>query len=208
MSINPEYREVESIWQAADAFRLSHELQGVNIPPIDVIYIAEVVLKLDVIPLPNLFVDQRLDAALLPDLSGFYIDEDAYMSWERGQRWVEQRLRFSFAHELGHYVLHREAIAAHRFESMAQFRQWASAPSTYGSAEYQANEFAGRFLVPVDVLQNEYDRQYQKLSVSSPHWREIEGMREYVAKQIAPRFGVNHQVIEVRFDREGIWPVG
>jgi len=38
-------------------------------------------------------------------------------------------------------------------------------------------------------------------------WREIEGAREFIAKKIAPRFGVNHQVIETRFDHEGIWPV-
>jgi len=37
-------------------------------------------------------------------------------------------------------------------------------------------------------------------------WREIEGARDFVAKKVAPRFGVNHQVIGTRFDREGIWP--
>ena len=29
---------------------------------------------------------------------------------------------------------------------------------------------------------------------------------EFIAKKIGPRFGVNHQVIETRFDHEGIWP--
>jgi hypothetical protein len=32
-------------------------------------------------------------------------------------------------------------------------------------------------------------------------------MRTHLAKTIAPRFGVNHQVIETRFAREGIWPL-
>jgi len=83
-----KYRDKAALWQAADDFRESAELRGHHHPPIDVIYIAEVILKLDVIPLENLFAEQRIDAALLPDLSGFYIDEDAYMSWERGVRWV------------------------------------------------------------------------------------------------------------------------
>jgi hypothetical protein len=206
MSEKVKYRDRQSVCRAADDFRDSVELRGHHVPPIDVIYIAEVILKLDVIPIPDLFADQKLDAALLPDLSGFYIDEDAYMSWERGTRWIEQRLRFSFAHELGHYVLHREEIAANRFHTMEEFKRWAAAPSNYGNAEYQANEFAGRFLVPVEVLMREYDQHRAGFASTEPRWREIEGMRQFIAKKISPRFGVNHQVIEVRLDREGIWP--
>jgi Zn-dependent peptidase ImmA (M78 family) len=200
------YRDKAALWQAADEFRESAELRGHHFPPIDVIYIAEVILKLDVIPLENLFAAQRIDAALLPDLSGFYIDEDAYMSWERGVRWIEQRLRFSFAHELGHFVLHGKEIEERQFESVEEFKGWAAMPSEYGSAEYQANEFAGRFLVPREILLSEYDQACKNLASAEPGWREIEGAREFIAKKIAPRFGVNHQVIETRFDHEGIWP--
>jgi hypothetical protein len=31
-------------------------------------------------------------------------------------------------------------------------------------------------------------------------------MRHLFAESVAPEFGVNSQVIEVRLDREGIWP--
>jgi len=203
---NVRYKDKPDIWRAADEFRESADLRGHHLPPIDVIYIAEIILKLDIIPLPNLFAELNIDAALLPDLTGFYIDEDAYMAWEKGSRWVEQRLRFSFAHEVGHFVLHPEEIAANCFEGIAEFKQWAATPSPYGSAEYQANEFAGRFLVPHETLVREYDHHCQKIAAAVPGWREIEGMREYLAKQIAPRFGVNHQVIETRFDHESIWP--
>ncbi|MGD0058095.1 MAG: ImmA/IrrE family metallo-endopeptidase [Verrucomicrobiia bacterium] len=206
MNGSVRYRDKAALWQAADEFRESAELRGHHFPPIDVIYIAEVILKLDVIPLENLFAAQRIDAALLPDLSGFYIDEDAYMSWERGVRWIEQRLRFSFAHELGHFVLHGKEIEERQFESVEEFKGWAAMPSEYGSAEYQANEFAGRFLVPREILLSEYDQACKNLASAEPGWREIEGAREFIAKKIAPRFGVNHQVIETRFDHEGIWP--
>lgn len=207
MSENVRYRDDAAIRRATDEFRDSADLRGHNIPPIDVIYIAEIILKLDVIPIQNLKADQNVDAALLPDLSGFYIDEDAYLAWERANPWIEQRLRFSFAHELGHYVLHRDEIAANQFETVEEFRRWAAAPSNYGSAEYQANEFAGRFLVSRDVLIMEYDRACKNLASAEPGWREIEGMRDFIAKKIAPRFGVNYQVIATRFDHEGIWPV-
>ena len=202
MNGSVSYKDKSAVWKAADDFRESAELRGHNIPPVDVIYIAEVILKLNVIPLENLKADQNIDAALIPDLSGVYIDEEAYMGWEHGTRWVEQRLRFSFAHELGHLVLHGKQIKSGCFNSVPEFKKWAATPSKYGSPEIQANEFAGRFLVPLPIVQREYDQLTREI----PNWREIEGTREFFAKKIAPRFGVNYQVIETRFDREGIWP--
>ena len=77
-----QYLYLQKIWAAADGFRASAALRGHAPPPIDVIYIADVILKLDPIPLPNLFTDQKIDAALLPDLTGIYIDEEAYVQWE------------------------------------------------------------------------------------------------------------------------------
>jgi Zn-dependent peptidase ImmA (M78 family) len=114
-------------------------------------------------------------------------------------------LRFSFAHELGHFVLHGKEIEERHFESVEEFKRWVASPSEYGSAEYQANEFAGRFLVPREILLGEYDQACKNLASAEPGWREIEGAREFIAKKVAPRFGVNHQVIETRFDHEGIW---
>ncbi len=139
------FRDDAEIRRLADEFRESASLRGHNIPPIDVIYIAEIVLKLDVIPLPNLRADQNIDAALLPDLTGFYIDEDAYMSWERGVRWIEQRLRFSFAHELGHYVLHREEIAANRFGRWNNFGSGRLRRQTTGARSIRRTSLRGGF---------------------------------------------------------------
>lgn len=201
-----KFRSDEEIQHEADEFRASPLLIGHDVPPIDVIYVAEVLLKLDVIPVRDLFAQQHIDAALLPSLSGIHIDEDAYLSWESGRGWVEKRLRFSFAHELGHYVLHGDTILASRFTSIADFRQWAGNRENYKSAEYQADEFAGRFLVPRPILDSEYDSFCGRADAANPEWRQIEGTREYLAKKIAPRFGVNPQVIETRLDREGIWP--
>lgn len=201
-----KYRSNDEIREIADKLRSSPKLASHNTPPIDVIYIADVILGLNIIPLPGLFSDQHIDAALLPDLTGFYIDQDAYLSWEAGQAWVERRLRFSFAHELGHYFLHRDEILGNRFRSIGDFRTWARSREKYTNAEYQADEFAGRLLVPRGLLLQAYDEYRLQAQRGDPSWREIEGMREHLARKIAPRFGVNHQVVEVRFDREGMWP--
>jgi hypothetical protein len=200
-----EYLSDEDIHVWADEFRGKFSPDAS--PPIDVIYIAEIDLGLEIIPTPQLFSEIGMDAALAPDLKTVYVDEESYLKWEAGQGWIEKRLRFSFAHELGHLVLHGNLIKQQKFGTLDDFKRWAGSPENYRQAEYQANEFAGRLLVPLDILLAEYDRCQAKAEKVGPNWRDIEGMREYIAKQIAPRFGVNHQVIEVRFDRDGIWPV-
>jgi len=147
----------DELWAAADRFRVSVLDEGSE-PPIDVIYIVDVMLKQDIVPLPGLFAEQRMDAALMPDLCGFYVDEGSLTAWEAGSKWVENRLRFSFAHELGHYVLHRDIIAERKFNSFDNFKRWAGSAHDLESAEYQANEFAGRLLVPRQIIRGQASR--------------------------------------------------
>lgn len=200
-----KYLSLEEIRHTADRFR--EKVTAHSHPPIDVVYVAEVSLKLDIIPLANLFADHYIDAALLPDLSGLYIDEKAYMDYGRYNRWVERRLRFSIAHELAHLVLHGHDILSNKFASLDEYKCWAGDSENYKSPEYQADEFAGRFLVPLDILLAEYKRIAYMAQKNDPDWRKIEGAREKLAKKLAPLFGVSSMVIETRLDREGIWPV-
>ncbi len=200
-----DYLPDETIHAWADDFRT--QIANDPIPPVDVIYIAEIELGLEIIPTPRLFSEIGMDAALAPNLETVYVDEESYLKWEAGKNWIEKRLRFSFAHELGHRVLHADIIQESTFKSLDDFKRWAGSPENYRRAEYQADEFAGRLLVPIDILKAEYDRYQVEAEKFDPNWQEIEGIREHMAKKIAPRFGVNHQVIEVRFDHESIWPV-
>jgi hypothetical protein len=206
MSFSSSFMSNDVIWKRADEFRASAGLTGHSSPPIDAMYIADVILGIDIVPIPALFSEIRRDAALNYDLSGIHVDDEAWNSWEAGEGWAERRLRFTLAHEIGHWVLHREVIAELGFRSMQDFRRWAGSPEKQDAPEYQANEFAGRFLVPRDILLQEYDTYRTRMQDADPQWQKIEGMRERLAQRIAPRFGVNFQVIETRFDREGIWP--
>jgi hypothetical protein len=208
--MNPKvpHRNDGEIWAMADAFRRELIPPEDQVPPIDPLYIAEVDLKLDVIPLDGLFADIGIDAAILPDLSAMYVDADSYIAWDaRRPAWRENRLRFSVAHELGHLMMHGEEINRCEFSSLAEFKQWALDGAAGSSAEYQANEFAGRLLVPIDLLQRDFlnftNRAESSLGSS---WRTMPDVREYVAEQLAPRFGVNRQVIAKRFHKEGLWP--
>jgi Zn-dependent peptidase ImmA (M78 family) len=197
----------EEIWRAADEFRESVALEGVNVPPIDVLYIVDVVMRFDLVDLEDLFADLRMDAAILPAEKTIFVDRDALHGWEKKHRWIEQRLRFSVAHELGHLVLHKDYMNEVSFRSRAEFKSWVLQQRSDQTAVIQADEFAGRFLVNRDLLLQEYDAYTKRAAAADSAWHEIEGMREHVARKLAPRFGVNHQVIETRLQREGIWPL-
>lgn len=205
--MNIPFIETEEIWRQTDAFRASRELVGNNLPPIDVLYIVDVALGFDVIDIPNLFADLQMDAAIVPGEKAIYVDKDALEGWDRHDRWSEKRLRFSIAHELGHHVMHQAVMADLIFSDFVTFKRWILDHRRSGRIEDQANEFAGRFLVPSDILLAEYDAIQKRMTAAEPRWREIEGARAFVAKSIAPRFGVNPQVIETRFDHERIWPL-
>ncbi len=105
------------------------------------------------------------------------------------------------------YIMHEDYLRDIRFADFDQFKRWIRDHRRTNRVEDQADEFAGRFLVPPDILRAEYDQFRQRMAAVDPSWHEIEGMRTHVAKHIAPRFGVNHQVIETRFAHERIWPL-
>ena len=92
-------------------------------------------------------------------------------------------------------------------EYLPRYRKWLGSRHQSDSPEYQANEFAGRFLVPVNLLEYWYDHFSQIANKKNTSWREHQIARSWLARQIAPRFAVSRQVIETRFDKEGFWPV-
>ena len=190
-----------------DAFRSGLEDDLLALP-IDAVYIAEINLRLEPIPLNGLWKDLNIDAALAPDLRSFYVDAESYERiLERVQKkhWLENRLRFSVAHEIGHFVLHGRILKGLKLGSVREYLDWRNSSKTVSSPEYQADEFAGRLLVPRETLLEEYDRIQASVAKEHENWRRKKGTREHVAKKLAPRFGVNHQVIETRLDREGVW---
>lgn len=115
-------------------------------------------MRFDVIDIPDLMADLRMDSAIVPKENTVYVDRDAIQAWERRDRWVEKRLRFSVAHELGHFHLHREYHQGLKFIDFDQFKRWIMDHRKNNRMEDQADEFAGRLLVPPDVLREEYDR--------------------------------------------------
>lgn len=197
----------EEVWDRVESFRQQYLVGALAHLPVDVFTLAELEFQLDIIPFDDLYEKYEVDAALIQDFTGLYVDAEAYIIWEKGPRWKQRRLRFSVAHELGHYVLHREIAAKIQFHSFDDFARW-----THGNhgqqytIEQEANEFAGRLLVPPARLKAALDEFAATAATLFPNWFTNSGIRRSFAQRVCDVFEVNAQVIEIRLDREGLWP--
>jgi Zn-dependent peptidase ImmA (M78 family) len=72
--------------------------------------------------------------------------------------------------------------------------------------EQEANEFAGRLLIPVERLRDLFDQFAGQIGAILPNWLRSEDLRFKFAEQVAPKFGVHTQSVLTRLDRESLWP--
>ena len=99
---------------------------------------------MDLVPVPGLQKRIFGDAFAARDWTAIYYDP----------RLVHTRIRYSFAHELGHFVLHKQAIDGLPTKNIEEWTQlYDSLPSdAVAKAETQANMFSSAFLMPYDDL--------------------------------------------------------
>lgn len=118
--------------------------------PIDVEAICDY-LGIAIVPVQGLREELEVEAYMAVDFKTIYVDSSRYL--DGGARY-----RFSVAHELGHYILHREFFSS-RTES---FEEWQGLASGYdcGYVESQANCFAGCLLAPENVLIGVLNREF------------------------------------------------
>ena len=198
---------MENVWRKIEELRRRYAVLNEEQTPIDVFAFLELDLGLNPIPFDDLTAKYRVEAAITADFTGIYLDAEQYALMEKGPDWKLSRLRFTVAHELAHYFLHRDLPQAGNFESLPDFSRWTA---TYGgkkySAEQEANEFAGRLLVPENRLRECFDEFAVEAEKLLPNFMASSSLRDKFAEKVAPRFGVNAQVIAVRLDRDGLWP--
>ena len=198
------FLDQHEIWRQADDFRNRVWPHGTI--PVDVMEIVEFELELDIRPISKLREDVDVDALLLGDFKTLVVDQEHYMN----ERYAN-RLRFSIAHELGHYVLHR-AVFQHipRNSGEEWIRFMRDIPEReYSFLEYHAYEFAGRFLVPPRSLQEKLEEvivQAEENGLPRNQLREDAHM-QYLAKPISRYFEVSSSVIERRLTKENLWPL-
>ncbi|MDC5547674.1 ImmA/IrrE family metallo-endopeptidase, partial [Acinetobacter baumannii] len=81
-----------------------------------------------------------IEAATNPDKGELIIREDVYEALNDPNDPMHGRARFTLAHELGHLILH-EGPALHRQTAVVEHK-------VYEDSEWQADCFAGEFLMP------------------------------------------------------------
>lgn len=202
--------DLSLIRSQVESFRCQHRILGTDKLPLDLLTFVDIDLRLDLIPFDGLRREFGADAAVLADFSGIYIDGETYDLIDSAHEWQLNRLRFSLAHEIGHLVLHREFFEGQKLDSDGSFLQWLNEHNGEKyRLEQEANEFAGRLLVPVEVLQSHFESMKPAFNKLYGHhgWVNDPNVREKACEMIAPKFGVHRDAISTRFERESIWPM-
>jgi hypothetical protein len=203
-----EFRKMEEIREIAEEFRKTFWKTGSV--PVDMEQIVEQGLVLAIIPVRGIRDLNKIDAYLTSNMRGIVVDILQYMDPQ--DRWAN-RLRFSFAHEVGHFVLHKHIYSTFNVESPEEYLEFVMdfPEEEYRSFEWQANEFAGSLLVPRDRLFEEIDRCrgiMEEVGLAKM-W---DDNREQVLVRMSPTlsraFGVSDDVIERRISAErDVWMV-
>lgn len=198
-SIKCDWLDKNTLWHIADEFASQYRTDPEL--PVDAEMIASK-LNLDIIPEHNLMSEYNIDAYLAEDLTAIVVDYDFYTE-DRYQN----RIRFSIAHELGHYVLHKDIISP----SFTGGRIISNTgKKEYSQFEWQANEFAGRLLVPYDDLIRETEKIYKELQDGEPLYylkNDPSSVIKTLSQSLSKIFGVSEEVMEKRFEREELFPV-
>lgn len=163
--------------------------------PVDVDLIAEK-LGLEIIPIE---LPWKIDA-LVNANAQILVNSQRYSDTR-----YENRMRFAIAHELGHFVLHQDVIAKTHFDSIEAFIHFnLDVPEKqYRNFEFQANEFAGRLLVPRQQLRKQMLNITAELLDECGRLEDID--RSQLFRMLMDRFQVSEDCLFRVFSDEKIW---
>jgi hypothetical protein len=138
-----EWLPISTIKKITDSFRVQYWPE--NTFPIDIEKILTKSLGIDIVPEPDL----QIDAYLRKDYH-IAVNQEKYMDTR-----YDSQMRFSLAHELGHFVLHKHIFDHLDFTTLEEYLAFYEEISKqdYNVFELQANEFAINLLVPREALE-------------------------------------------------------
>lgn len=158
--------------------------------PIEIETIIEIKLKIRIIPIPNLFKFCSVDSQISSDFSCIFVDQDSYLSDGTN------RLLFSLAHELGHYILHKNLFSSFGIKSVDDVVAFITEipEKQYSFLETQANKFASQFLLPRDILAKSRGEIVEKYKLKNMDEKMV---NSYIADSIAKEFEVSSWAAEL-----------
>jgi len=182
----------EKIKEEADLFRKKFWDGSV---PVDIETIIDLKLQLYIIPIPNFLKDCNIDALISSDWKSISVDKNEYED-ER----LHGRLRFSLAHEIGHFVLHKKIYSDFDIKCKNDYYRLYEflPPIQYHYLEVQAGKFANYFLVSRDILSEERKKQINKKD--NPDWFksiDTKTLNSYIAIPLSKIFEVSEDVITI-----------
>jgi hypothetical protein len=164
--------------------------------PID--EIVELRLGLSIIPVPGYSRTFGIDGFITADFEEVRVDWDLFQAGGG-------RYRFTLAHEAGHYWLHREHFREIRLEDIDDFLEYRASLDDLSRMrlEYQVNEFAACILALREKLRVQFLDVVRTMLVPSGYdiHRPIGEFIPYVAIELASRFDVSQQMMEIRLQR-------
>lgn len=195
MNINVPFLGNLIIKNKADLFRKTFWDNSI---PVEIEDIIDLKLRLDIVPTKDLLRQCDTDALITSNWNLIYVDHDKFMD-ER----YKNRLRFSFAHEIGHFILHKIIYRnfgikgiRNYYESLEKIPQ-----EQYGYLETQANKFANYLLIPRDALivqKNQFIKKNKKVeSLIISKKIDSKTVNSYLAMPLAKIFGVSEEAMEI-----------
>jgi hypothetical protein len=198
MKLRPPYLTYETIGQKAQNFLKKYNPSDEIPVPIE--KIVEFDLGIFPVPVPDLYRTFRLNGWLAINMKVIWVDKTQYEEFP-------EKYYFTLAHEVGHYVLHKDFYQKHFFKTVAEFITWQkSIPlETISWFERHSDWFAGQVLVPTKQLQQickniaiKYKEKFKDFELPSDEiW-------SYFSNEIAEYFAVSPAVVEIRIKNEKI----
>ena len=193
MPLRVKYIEVEEIDRIIEGyFRKFYPSRKI---PVDIELIIEKI-GWNIIPVSDLYDLCGMEAAFCfyNGKEAIIIDNERFMDGSNNPR-----TRFSFSHELGHYALHREAYELLKINSVTDYYNIFKNDiplSVYKRLEFQANDFAGRFLMPTPELKKAFNALYKEMLENDT----VDKARIYI--NLGNFFNVSLDAIRIRVDNE------
>jgi hypothetical protein len=182
------YLSSKDIKLIADKFRLEYWGEEISV---DIEMIADQKLNIKIIPIPDLIKLASVDALITSKWDTVFTDRFFY--FER-----ENRFRFSLAHEIGHFILHKEIYESLRIKNIEDYKAFFDNMSQddYRFFESQANRFANYLLIPTDRLEREIEniiKNDKKYKI----FKEKESKINYLSCSLCNKFKVSEKSITI-----------
>lgn len=197
MAIKAPYLPYDRLKELAAEFLEKYHPSGEIPVPIE--EIVEFEFGIDIIEIPGLHDLLDVDAFPTSDLTQIRVDQFVYRN-------RPTRYRFSLAHEIGHFVLHKDILGSLNFSTFEEWRNVVSneiPDDEYAWIEWQAYVYAGLILVPPDNLLEVFSEMLEKAKGAGLSKDDITGddnSKNTFEKLLAEPFEVSSAVIKKRMN--------